>query len=100
MAPPPATFRSGIPNVGTFGQLFLKLFPAFEKSHPNITVTPVYAANDLSSNQKRFAAVAPARPPDVTWVDSPEVAGWDFRGIIQPIDPYMKRDNIALSGAD
>jgi multiple sugar transport system substrate-binding protein len=102
VAAAPARAASGniqvwYPYVGAFGERFLKLFPAFQKSHPGITITPVYAANDLSTNQKLFAAVAAGRPPDVTWVDGPEVAGWAFRGIIQPIDSYMKQDNIALS---
>ncbi|HWE60763.1 MAG TPA: ABC transporter substrate-binding protein [Chloroflexota bacterium] len=85
------------PYSGTTLQAFLKLFPLFQKSYPHITVKPVYAANDLSSNQKLFAAVAAGAPPDVTWVDGPEVSGWGVRGIIQSIDQYMKKDNISLS---
>lgn len=85
------------PYSGTYGQEFLKLFPLFQKAYPNINVKPVFAANDLSSNQKLFAAVAAGAPPDVTWVDGPEVSGWGVRGITQPLDAYMKRDNISLS---
>jgi len=84
------------PYSGTTVQAFLKLFPLFQKSNPGITTTPTYAANDLSSNQKLFASVAAGAPPDVTWVDGPEVSGWGFRGIIQPLDSYMKRDGISL----
>jgi len=76
---------------------FMKLFPLFEKSHSNITALPTYAANDLSSNQKLFAAVAAGQPPDVTWVDGPEVSGWGFRGILQPLDSYLKRDGLSLA---
>jgi multiple sugar transport system substrate-binding protein len=94
---PSGTIQVWYPYSGTFGQNFLKLFPLFEKAYPNITVKPVYAANDLSTNQKLFAAVAAGQPPDVTWVDGPEVSGWGVRGIIEPIDSYMKADSVALS---
>src|SRR6185312_12268736 len=69
------------PYTGAILPNFLKIFPLFQKSNPAIVAQPVYAANDLASNQKLFAAVAAGRPPDVTWVDGPEVAGWAFRGI-------------------
>jgi multiple sugar transport system substrate-binding protein len=85
------------PYTGSTLPAFLKLFPLFQKAYPNITVKPVYAANDLSTNQKLFAAVAAGQPPDVTWVDGPEVSGWGVRGIIQPIDQYMKKDNVSLT---
>jgi multiple sugar transport system substrate-binding protein len=91
------TIEVWYPYTGVGLQNFLKIFPAFQQANPGITVKPVYAANDLSSNQKLFAAVAAGAPPDVTWVDGPEVSGWGVRGIIQPIDSYMKKDSINLS---
>jgi multiple sugar transport system substrate-binding protein len=91
------TIEVWYPYSGTFLQGFLKLFALFEKAYPGVTVKPVYASNDLSSNQKLFAAVAAGAPPDVTWVDGPEVSGWGVRGILQPIDSYMKQDNVSLA---
>jgi multiple sugar transport system substrate-binding protein len=85
------------PYTGAILPNFLKIFPLFQKSNPAIVAQPVYAANDLASNQKLFAAVAAGRPPDVTWVDGPEVAGWAFRGILQPLDSFMKQDNLSLA---
>ena len=94
----PVTIEVWYPYSGTNLPNFLKLFTDFQSSHPGITIKGTYAANDLSSNQKLFAAVAAGLPPDVTWVDGPEVAGWGFRGILQPIDKYMKK--AGLTAAD
>jgi multiple sugar transport system substrate-binding protein len=94
----PVTIEVWYPYSGTNLPNFLKLFTYFQSSHPDITIKGTYAANDLSSNQKLFAAVAAGLPPDVTWVDGPEVAGWGFRGILQPIDKYMKK--AGLTAAD
>jgi ABC-type glycerol-3-phosphate transport system substrate-binding protein len=72
----------------------MKVISDFQSSHPNINVKLTYASNDLSSNQKLFAAVAAGLPPDVTWVDGPEVSGWGFRGILQPIEQYIKQASL------
>src|SRR5256714_4876140 len=93
-----STIEVWYPYSGTSLPNFLKLFTDFQSSHPGITIKGTYAANDLSSNQKLFAAVAAGLPPDVTWVDGPEVAGWGFRGILQPIDKSMKK--AGLNAAD
>ncbi len=85
------------PYTGTFGQAFQKVLNDFQSSHPNIALKATYAANDLSSNQKLFAAVAAGLPPDVTWVDGPEVSGWGVRGILQPIDKYVKQAGLKAS---
>ena len=92
-----STIEVWYPYSGTYGQNFLKVLNEFQSSHPTITLKPVYASNDLSSNQKLFAAVAAGLPPDVTWVDGPEVAGWGFRGILQPIDKYVKKSGLKAS---
>ena len=94
----PVTIEVWYPYTGTTEQPFLQVLNDFSRSHPNITLKATYAANDLSSNQKLFAAVAAGLPPDVTWVDGPEVAGWGVRGILQPIDAYVKK--AGLTAAD
>ena len=90
----PVTIEVWYPYSGTTVQNFLGLFTDFQKSHPGITIKGTFASNDLSSNQKLFAAVSAGLPPDVTWVDGPECAGWGFRGILQPIDKYMQKDGL------
>jgi len=99
-APPSAASGASeiwYPYSGTTVQAFLQVLNDFQTSHPAITIKPTYASNDLSSNQKLFAAVAAGLPPDVTWVDGPEVAGWGFRGILQPIDQYMQKAGLKQS---
>ncbi len=91
------TIEVWYPYSGTTGPLVLQVFNEFQKSHPNITLKPTFASNDLSSNQKLFAAVSAGLPPDVTWVDGPEVAGWGVRGILQPIDAYVKTAGLTAS---
>jgi multiple sugar transport system substrate-binding protein len=87
----PVTIEVWHPIAGTQLPLFLKVIGDFQSSHPDIIVKLTFASNDLSSNQKLFAAVSAGLPPDVTWVDGPEVAGWGFRGILQPIDKFIKK---------
>jgi multiple sugar transport system substrate-binding protein len=65
----------------------------FEDSQPQIGINAVFAANDTTSNAKFFTAVASGTPPDVTWVDGPQVAEWAARGTLEPMD-----DLIAAAG--
>lgn len=63
-----------------------KYWAAFEDSHPDIGIKAVFAANDTTGNAKFFTAVASGAPPDVTWVDGPQVAEWAARGTLEPLD--------------
>jgi len=71
-----------------------KIFEEFTKTQPDIGIKGVYAANDLSSNQKLFTAIAGGQAPDVTWVDGPQVAEWGARGALEPLDKYYKADGL------
>ena len=62
---------------------------AFEDSHPDIGIKAVYAANDLSTNAKLFTAIAAGNPPDVTWIDGPQVSEWAARGALEPLDEQL-----------
>lgn len=93
----PATIEVWYPYSGTTATPFLQVLNAFQQSHPTITLKATYASNDLSSNQKLFAAVSAGLPPDVTWVDGPEVAGWGVRGILQPLDAYVEKAGLKAS---
>lgn len=81
------------PYGGADAPLYEEFWKAFEDEHPDIGVNAVYAANDLSTNAKLFTAIAGGKPPDVTWVDGPQVAEWAARGALEPLD-----DRIAAAG--
>jgi multiple sugar transport system substrate-binding protein len=53
-------------------------------------VRPVFTPNDLSTNQKFFTSVAADTPPDVTFVDGPQVAEWAERGALAPLDRRLE----------
>ncbi len=79
---------------GTMAEGFTKLCDAFSKSHPDIDLRPVFASNDLATNQKFFTAVAAHKPPEVIFVDGPQVAPWAEWGALQPITDLCARDGI------
>jgi multiple sugar transport system substrate-binding protein len=70
---------------GVMGPRFEKIAAAFEKAHPGVRLRLVYTQNNLSTNQKFFTAVAAGTPPDVTFVDGPQVASWAEWGALEPL---------------
>jgi ABC-type glycerol-3-phosphate transport system substrate-binding protein len=82
------------PYGGVGVQRMAEFFDAFEAANPDIGVKGVWAANDLSTNQKLFTAVAAGTPPNVTWVDGPQVAEWAARGVLSDLTEFFKRDNL------
>jgi ABC-type glycerol-3-phosphate transport system substrate-binding protein len=66
---------------------------AFEDSQPEIGIKAVFSANDTTGNAKFFTSVASGNPPDVSWVDGPQVAEWAARAVLEPLD-----DQIAAAG--
>ncbi len=71
-----------------------KVMAAYEKLNPDIKLRVLFTPNDLSNNQKFFTSVAAGRPPDVIFVDGPQVAEWAERGALQPLDPYVAQSGI------
>ncbi len=71
-----------------------KVVKAFEASHPNIRVNPVFTRNNLSTSQKFFTAVAAETPPDVVFVDGPQVAPWAEWGALEPLDDRLARAGV------
>lgn len=63
-----------------------KIMAAYERSHPKVKLRILFTSNDLSNNQKFFTSVAAGKPPDVIFVDGPQVAEWAERGALQPLD--------------
>jgi len=82
------------PWGGATDQAFRRLVAEFERQHPDIDVRPVFTPTDLSTNQKFFTSVAAGTPPDVTFVDGPQVAEWAERGALSPLDERLERAGI------
>lgn len=82
------------PYGGTASETLRQYWDVFEKSHPEIGIRAVYAANDLSTNAKLFTSVAAGNPPDVTWVDGPQVAEFAARGVLEPLNEFIDQSGI------
>ena len=74
------------PWGGTQAEAFAATMKAFEAAHPGVEIRPLFTPNDLSNNQKFFTSVAANRPPDVIYVDGPQVAEWAEQGALTPLD--------------
>src|SRR5687768_2845116 len=70
---------------GVMGPRIQKVLAAYRRTHPQVTIRDVFSRNDLSSNQKFFTSVAAGTPPDVTFVDGPQVASWAEWGALEPL---------------
>ncbi len=82
---------------GTMAEGFRNLVAAFQASHPEIDLQPVFASNDLSTNQKFFTAVAAKTPPEVIFVDGPQVAPWAEWGALEPLTARCAKAGIKPS---
>ncbi len=82
------------PWGGTTSNEFAAIMKRYERTHPNIHLQVVYTPNDLSNNQKFFTAVAAGLPPDVIFVDGPQVAEWADRGALLSMDRFYKQDHL------
>lgn len=71
-----------------------KVIAQFEATHPGIKINPVFTSNDLATSQKFFTAVASGAPPDVIFVDGPQVAPWAEWGALQPLDSRIEAAGI------
>jgi multiple sugar transport system substrate-binding protein len=77
------------PWGGTMTSRVEKVLAAYEKAHPEVKLRVVFTPNNLANNQKFFTSVAANKPPDVIFVDGPQVAEWAEQGALQPLDSYM-----------
>jgi len=65
-----------------------------QDSGKRIRVIPVFARNDVSTNQKLFISIAGGFPPDVTFVDGPQVCEWAHRGMLVDLTGLIERAGI------
>ncbi|MCC6729208.1 MAG: ABC transporter substrate-binding protein [Chthonomonadales bacterium] len=82
------------PWGGTSTPRIERVLAAYRRAHPDIALRVLFTPNDLSNNQKFFTSVAAGRPPDVIFVDGPQVAEWAERGALQPLDSYLKEAGV------
>lgn len=99
----PAADRSAVltvqhPYSGTMGQAMMAIWAEYEDRTPDVGIEATVVPNDLSANQKLFAAVAAGTPPDITWVDGPQVAEWSVRGVLSDVSAQV--ESAGLSEAD
>ncbi|HXF64642.1 MAG TPA: ABC transporter substrate-binding protein [Caldilineaceae bacterium] len=78
------------PYGGTSVELMNQIWTAYEEAQPDVGIKAVWAANDLSTNQKLFTAIAAGTPPDVSWVDGPQVAEWAERGALADLTDFFE----------
>ncbi|HOE65311.1 MAG TPA: ABC transporter substrate-binding protein [Candidatus Hydrogenedentes bacterium] len=86
------------PWGGNDGKEFRRLVESFNASQDAIVVRSLFIPNNLSSNQKFFLSVSAGEPPDVVFVDGPQVAEWGARGVLEPLDALM--DEFGIRHAD
>ncbi|MFQ6132441.1 MAG: ABC transporter substrate-binding protein [Armatimonadota bacterium] len=82
------------PWGGPMRERFDALTEQYMAAHPDLELRAVFTSNDLSTNQKFFTAVAAKRPPDMVFVDGPQVAEWAARGALAPLDEYIEAAGI------
>jgi multiple sugar transport system substrate-binding protein len=78
------------PYGGVMVDRMAQIWEAYEAYNPEVGIKAVWAANDLSTNQKLFTAIAAGTPPDVSWVDGPQVAEWAVRGALEDLTPHFE----------
>jgi len=82
------------PWGGTQKERLDQVVAEFNRTHKHIQVRAVFTPNDLNADQKLFTSVAAGQPPDATFVDGPQVAGWAEQGALAPLDRFVKQSGI------
>jgi multiple sugar transport system substrate-binding protein len=86
------------PWGGPLGEEFRTFIRRYNDQNPATYVDALFTPNDLSANQKFFLSIAGGAPPEITFVDGPQVAEWAARGALEPIDDLMQE--FGVSNAD
>lgn len=82
------------PWGGSTTQRIERVMAEYERQHPDVKLRIAFTPNDLSNNQKFFTSVAAQKPPDVVFVDGPQVAEWAERGALVPLDKYANAAHV------
>ena len=89
------TIECWYPWGGEYAETLRKVIDAFHTTHPAIHVELSYAANNLTSSQKLFLAIAASAAPDVTFVDGQQLAEWAARGALTDITDDVRRAGLS-----
>ena len=74
---------------------FGRIVDEFNATHPGIKVRPVYFSGDRPDGATKFLlAAAGGVPPDLTFVDGPQVTSWAELGLLDPLDDFFAREQI------
>ncbi len=83
------------PWGGQLRDQFGQIVDRFNATHPGIRVRPVFFSGDRPDGAtKFFLAAAGGVPPDLTFVDGPQVAAWAELGLLEPLDDFFAREHI------
>jgi ABC-type glycerol-3-phosphate transport system substrate-binding protein len=85
------------PWGGPMLESFQESVAAFEQSDPTIACRLLYVPNDLSNSQKFYTGVVGNCPPEVMFVDGPQVAEWAERGLLTDLTPLLKEAGVDLA---
>jgi len=82
------------PWGGDFADAFAEVIAEFNRTHPGMHARTLFTPNDLANSTKFYIAVAGHVPPDVTFVDGPQVAEWANMGVLTPLDGFLEEAGI------
>lgn len=86
-------FYFPIDAAGPLAKLMSDMTADFNKSHPDISVTPVYAGSYNETQAKAVAAYKAGTPPDVAVLLSTALYQLKDLDVIQPLDSYVSGDS-------
>lgn len=78
---------------GGEAQELQKVIDKFNKTHPNIQVEALAG----TTATKQLTALTGGNPPDVGYVIDYTISKWASVGAVEPLDQYVKKDNIKSS---
>jgi multiple sugar transport system substrate-binding protein len=83
-------------NVGTTsGDGINLLGQDFAAAHPGCSAQVLFVAEgNTAIMEKLVASIAGGDPPPVTLVPAQQTPLWTSKGVVQPLDPYARRDKI------
>ena len=93
----PVTINVAIQAAGNSSKALQQAMAAFNKSHPNIHVVGSFYGTQNAYNQALLAKIAGGTPPDVFWVDAPEVSTYVKDHALMPLNSLIKQKNFPIS---
>lgn len=83
------------PWGGPIGEEFRNFIHRYNAQSQAAYVDALFTPNDQSANQKFFLSVAGGSPPEIIFVDGPQIAEWAARGALEPIDDLMAESGVS-----